>query len=208
MGLRRRVASRVSARSRARKIDELARRLPAGSSVLVVGVSGASAITSSNMIERWLCGHCRTVGLAYDVPRGDFEAPVVRGDARRLPFADDSVDYVVSNAVIEHVGGEDGARAMIAESARVARRGWIHTTPNRRFVVETHTQVPFLHWAPRRHQARLFARLGYTFPPSRYWLFTPRTAAALAAGVQVHRSRLGMTLLLEGAATPARAGRP
>lgn len=44
----------------------------------------------------------------------------VRGDALRLPFADDSVDVVICSQVLHHFR-EDDARVFIAEMNRVAR---------------------------------------------------------------------------------------
>jgi hypothetical protein len=66
---------------------------------------------------------------------------------------------VLSNAVIEHVGGEVDQRAMVAEHCRVGR-AWVITTPNRWFPVESHTSVLFKHWSPVwREQRREFTRL-------------------------------------------------
>jgi ubiquinone/menaquinone biosynthesis C-methylase UbiE len=72
----------------------------------------------------------------------------VVADGCDLPFEDDSFDYVHSSAVLEHVGSRERQARMLAESARVARKGVWHTTPNRWYPVELHTQLPFLHWLP------------------------------------------------------------
>src|SRR5918997_1625592 len=48
----------------------------------------------------------------------------------------------------------------LLEGDRVARRGWIHTTPNKRFPIEVHTGVPMLHWLPRAARERAFSFLG------------------------------------------------
>jgi hypothetical protein len=205
--LSRRIAMRVSAGSRQQKIRFLAERIPEGSSVLVVGVSAGSSTVTENVIERWLFRERQAVGLSYDPPEPGLGADIVRGDARRLPFADASFDYLVSNAVIEHVGGVEGARAMLDESKRVARRAFFHTTPNRCFPIEVHTRVPVLHWAPHRWQDRVFRRFTrYGFPPERYWLFTPRAARRLSRDVKVTRmGGVGMTLMLEGSGSRAAA---
>ena len=44
----------------------------------------------------------------------------MRGDALRLPFADDSIDIVMCSQVLHHFR-EDDARRLIAEMNRVAR---------------------------------------------------------------------------------------
>ena len=71
----------------------------------------------------------------------------VRGDALALPFEDGAFDVVFSNAVIEHVGGEEEQRRFVAEALRVAPRVFV-TTPNRWFPIEVHTRLPFVHWLP------------------------------------------------------------
>jgi hypothetical protein len=76
-----------------------------------------------------------------------------------LPFRDDEFDVAFSNAVVEHVGGRDQQRQFVAELCRVAPRVFL-STPNRRFPVETHTLVPFVHWLPRRHANRAMEALG------------------------------------------------
>lgn len=80
--------------------------------------------------------------------------PSVVGDARQLPYRTASVDLVVSNAVVEHVGGEVDQRAFVAEHQRVGRM-WVLTTPNRRFPIEPHTFAVFRHysraWRDRQH---------------------------------------------------------
>jgi SAM-dependent methyltransferase len=52
---------------------------------------------------------------------------VLRADARRLPFADRSVDTVLAVEVLEHVPAPEEA---VAECARVARRGLVVSVPN------------------------------------------------------------------------------
>ena len=71
----------------------------------------------------------------------------VQGDALALPFEDGAFDVVFSNAVIEHVGGEEEQRRFVAECLRVAPRAFV-TTPNRWFPIEVHTRLPLVHWLP------------------------------------------------------------
>lgn len=62
-----------------------------------------------------------------------------------FPFPDQKFDWVFSNAVIEHVGDDDAQVDFINEMARVASNVFF-TTPNKYFPIESHTNVPFLHW--------------------------------------------------------------
>jgi SAM-dependent methyltransferase len=67
-----------------------------------------------------------------------------------LPFADASFDVVLSNHVIEHVGGEAEQLAHLAEARRVLRPGGILylAVPNRWSLVEPHYRLPLLSWLP------------------------------------------------------------
>ena len=85
----------------------------------------------------------------------------VRGDARKMPFADKSFDFVFSSAVIEHVGSRECQLAFLRECFRVARRHVFITTPNRWFPVEMHTGLPFLHWLPVAWHRMIIRALGY-----------------------------------------------
>jgi Methyltransferase domain len=206
ISLLKRPARVVSIASRRKKIELLTSAIERGSRVLMVGVSMKEGIGSTSVVERGLKDHCEVVALTYEpVEANTLEVPLVRADGRRLPFASGSFDYVVSNAVIEHVGGPVGARQMIAESGRVARRGWLHFTPNRRFLFETHTGVPVLHWLPTRLREPLFAKLGKPFPVEQYCLFTARSLRRLDPSVTV-RPATGrfpaLTLLASGRSSP------
>lgn len=84
----------------------------------------------------------------------------VVGDARNLAtYADNSVDFVHSNSVIEHVGPWWDMQAMANEVQRVGRHGWIQT-PAFEFPVEPHYRLPFIHWfgAPTRRRLLRFSR--------------------------------------------------
>lgn len=77
------------------------------------------------------------------------------GDARVLSdYADQSIDLVHSNSVIEHVGGWRDMQAMASEMARVGRAGWMQT-PAYEFPIEPHFRAPFGHWFGRPIQASL-----------------------------------------------------
>jgi ubiquinone/menaquinone biosynthesis C-methylase UbiE len=83
---------------------------------------------------------------------GRFRA--VEGDAKRLPFADNTFDIAFSNSVIEHVGSWDDQRAFAREARRVARRLWIQT-PARSFPIEAHLLAPYIQYLPKNVQHRI-----------------------------------------------------
>lgn len=65
-----------------------------------------------------------------------------------LPFERNAFDIVHSNAVLEHVGSRELQKEFIAEMCRVAPRRFL-AVPNRRFPVEHHTGLPFIHYLPQ-----------------------------------------------------------
>ena len=193
-----RPARRLSSWSRGRKLAALRTVIEPGSSVLLVGIGPGAGIGTESLVERGLAEYTEVVCLVYPPVSADvLGLATVRGDARALPFADNAFDYVVSNAVIEHVGGVAGARLMLREAERVARVGWIHTTPNRRFPMETHTGVPVLHWLPTSMRERAFDRIGIEFPDESYHLYTSRSLRKLGVPVGVRAaSRIGVAMTL------------
>jgi hypothetical protein len=62
-----------------------------------------------------------------------------------LPFADESFDLAISNAVLEHAGSREKQVRFVRQMVRVARRVFI-TAPNRFFPIEHHTLIPLAHW--------------------------------------------------------------
>ncbi len=72
----------------------------------------------------------------------------VAADGCELPFADQSFDWLFSNAVIEHVGGMDRQSDFACEIRRVARKGYFVTTPNKFFPIEPHTLFPLFQFMP------------------------------------------------------------
>jgi hypothetical protein len=100
---------------------------------------------------------------------GKFEWVI--GDARRLSFPDNAFEIVYSNSVIEHLGTFDDQRRFAAECRRVGRSYFVQT-PNRNFPIEPHLLTPFVHWLPKRWQARLLRN--FTFWG---WITRPDAAA-------------------------------
>jgi hypothetical protein len=159
----RRVASRVSMRSRQRKLQLFLDLLQPGpeTTVVDVGVTDApfGAGSTDNFFEAlypWpgqitAVGHTELERFSAAFP----QVRAVRADGRDLPFGDGEFEVGFSNAVVEHVaGGRDGQRQFVHELCRVARRVFV-TTPNRRFPLEVHTLLPFVHWLPKGPRERL-----------------------------------------------------
>lgn len=78
----------------------------------------------------------------------------VAGDGRDLPYGDGEFDLVVSNSVLEHVGGVADQARFAAEIRRVGRELWVQA-PAFEFPVEPHYLTPIVHWLPTRVQRRV-----------------------------------------------------
>lgn len=83
------------------------------------------------------------------VEKNGYRFSLVHGTT--LPFADGVFDLVITNHVIEHVGGEAAQLAHLAEVMRVAADGGTiyFAAPNKWRVVEPHYRLPLLSWLPR-----------------------------------------------------------
>ncbi len=118
--------------------------------------------------------------------------PYVQGDGCALPFADGAFDIVHSNAVIEHVGDRGRQRLFAEEALRVGKRVFV-TTPNRRFPVELHTRLPFVHWLPERHAHRAYDLAGKGWAKENHLLTAAELRALFPTPVRI--VNLGLTLV-------------
>jgi SAM-dependent methyltransferase len=164
------LAARASLWNRRRKLALFLDELRPGpeTTIVDVGVGDTGFSTepgvalSHNFFEAMYPWPERITAVS-DVPLPNFsqefpEIASVTASGTDLPFEDDSFDIAFSNAVLEHVGGREEQRRFVHELCRVAPRVFV-STPNRRFPVEVHTLMPFLHWLPKRARDRAFAVL-------------------------------------------------
>lgn len=79
----------------------------------------------------------------------------IQGDAKKIPFEDNSFDIAHSSATIEHVGSKDNQLTFVKEAVRVSKNYVYITTPNRYFPVDFHTKLPLLHWLPKKIHRRI-----------------------------------------------------
>jgi len=198
-----RLADTISVRSRARKLELFLDELEptAETTVLDVGADELAfgegdGCRTLNYFEEHYPWRSRITALGLHDGRGFRarypEIRYVRGDACALPFEDGEFDIVYSNAVIEHVGDRERQRLLVSEAIRVGRRAFI-TTPNRRFPVEVHTRLPFVHWLPDTVSHPVYRALGRELATD-VRLLTPRCLASLFPG-RVRIVNLGLTLV-------------
>jgi SAM-dependent methyltransferase len=195
----RRVASRVSLRSRERKLRLFFELMAPGPDTTVVDVGVTNAPfgggSNDNFFEALYPWPERITGVGHtELDRFEAAFPrvtAVRADGRSLPFETDRFDLGFSNAVVEHVaGGREGQRAFVRELCRVSGRVFV-TTPNRWFPIEVHTLLPFVHWLPARRRERLL-RFEDVLDP-----LGPKEFAALFP-YRVRVINTGMTLIAVG----------
>lgn len=136
-------------------------------SVLDVGVTADKKAVSANFFEENISQKSKIIALSdQDAKFLEQVYPGLKfksGDARQLPFDDESIDVVFSSAVIEHVGSIENQKKMIAECYRVAKKGIYLTTPNRWYPVEPHTSIPLIHWLPKGIYRTILKWLGLRF---------------------------------------------
>ncbi|HUI84522.1 MAG TPA: class I SAM-dependent methyltransferase [Candidatus Binatia bacterium] len=132
--------------------------------ILNVGATGTQ-LGLSQQFESAYRYHSRIVGGGISLAEAeDYRAsfPGVQAvvfDGCALPFADRSFDIVYSNAVLEHLPGNEYVSRFAAEIQRVGK-GWFITTPNLWYPVEPHYHLPFVQFLPQTAQRRLVRRLG------------------------------------------------
>ena len=198
----RQVASRVSMRSRERKLARFLELLEPGPETTVVDVGVTNAPFGGGATDNFFealypwpgqitaVGHTELDRFAAAFPA----VRAVRADGRELPFADGEFNLGFSNAVVEHVdGGRDGQRRFVHELCRVAGRVFV-TTPNRFFPLEVHTLLPFVHWLPPGPRDRVVRARGFhdVLDP-----LGPKELAALFP-YSVRVLNTGMTLIAVG----------
>jgi ubiquinone/menaquinone biosynthesis C-methylase UbiE len=94
-------------------LTAVARRLPAGTAVGVDLWSTRDQFGNAAEIAR---GNAAAEGVADRLR-------IVTGDMRRLPFADDSFDVVVSGLAVHNIPDPDGRERAVREALRVLRPG-------------------------------------------------------------------------------------
>lgn len=116
-------------------LDRFSRSWKPGERITVLDVATGSA-DIPRAIARWgrqrgfdlrivgLDLHALTAGIAKRETANESGIRIVRGDAARIPFADGSFDYVITNMFLHHLH-EDAVVAVLREMDRVASRGII-----------------------------------------------------------------------------------
>lgn len=149
---------KAAERARKERFDRFFRELQstATSRVLDIG-AGHDFIERYPFQERVILLNRKQWGDDPKKPLG-FTPLVLVADGCCLPFKDQSMDIVYSNATIEHIGKQNWGR-FAAEVRRVGRSYWV-STPNLWFPLDLHYHIPFFHFLPKVIQRRLAAWFG------------------------------------------------
>lgn len=191
----RKVAEIIMHDSRTRKLDQFngLLRPVATDKVLEVGIADVEYSPYDNfLIKRYLYPKNITaigIGDLSEFRKRYPSVRVVTYDGRIFPFRDKEFDIAHSNAVIEHVGSRGAQEFFLREIVRVSRRGLI-TTPNRRFIFETHTRVPFMHWMGKESFDRFLKVIGKGWATGDYMnllSFRELDSMAKRAGIKNYR---------------------
>jgi len=171
---------------RADELDALERVIPAGARILELG--GGTGQQARMLAERGF--DIVSVDVEGSVYREHRVFPVLDYDGRRLPFADESFDVVLSSNVLEHV--KDLA-ALLAEQARVLRPGGsaVHAMP-------THA---WRFWTSITHYADLLQRLAGILPD-----VLPRSLSVSGLIVEPSKGVARLLRLVVNSALPVRHG--
>jgi SAM-dependent methyltransferase len=84
----------------------------------------------------------------------------LEADLRAIPLPDNYFAAGICNAVIEHAGSRQDQCALVREVCRVCERV-MFTTPSKRFPIEIHTFLPFVHWLDEPQFRRTLRVLGF-----------------------------------------------
>ena len=152
--------------------------------LLDVGGPGLATILLTAHVETVIVLNVDVASLSPNHVDGATSMQRIVGDGGNLPFADNSVDFVLSDNVIEHVPDRE---RFAAEVMRVARRGVFLTTPNYWFPFEPHYHMPFFQFLPRAVRSQLLKLFDFGFAgrDSFIELLTARELKTLLPGANV-----------------------
>jgi ubiquinone/menaquinone biosynthesis C-methylase UbiE len=135
----------------------------AGTTVVDIGITADQTTEDSNFFEKWYPHPGRVTATSIEdasyVEAAHPGVTFVRTTADELPFEDRQFDIAFSSAVLEHVGDRARQRRFLEELLRVSERFFV-VTPDRRFPIELHTFLPFLHWMRQDRHQRVLRSLG------------------------------------------------
>ncbi len=165
MSYMRDVKHRLMWSSRKKKLDYFFNDICGGRwpTILDVGVADNEHSPFDNFLEKNCpCPENITALSIYPLEHFKMRYPAIKPvvySGGKMPFEDKAFEVIHCNAVIEHVGGFEKQVDFIREIGRVGRKFFI-TTPSRYFPFETHTNLPFMHYLPKRQFDNMLKMIG------------------------------------------------
>lgn len=145
-----------SSRRRAKRFAELLRRFPDLASMVVLDLGGTPEFWSRAPVHP---ARVTTMNLDDWTPTDPRVTHVVADacDLASLERCPSDIDLVISNSLIEHVGGYH-RRLQLAEVVRIAAPAHWVQTPDRYFPIEPHYVAPGLQFLAPRTRAEIVRR--------------------------------------------------
>lgn len=114
------------------------------------GIHGVDVGGNCESLNRLLTEECSITDKRFHIYNGV-----------KLPFGNNSIDFVLSQQVLEHLP-DNVLDAYYAEEGRVMRQGAIsyHEIPHRLMPYDSHMRSFFIHMAPRRLALQVYRMLG------------------------------------------------
>ncbi len=135
----------------------------ADTTIVDIGVTADQTTEDSNFLEKWYPHPGRVTATSIEdasyLETAHPGVTFVQTTGDGLPFEDRQFDIAFSSAVLEHVGDRVRQQRFLEELLRVSERFFV-TTPDRRFPIELHTFLPFLHWMRQDRHQRVLRHLG------------------------------------------------
>jgi ubiquinone/menaquinone biosynthesis C-methylase UbiE len=88
-----------------------------------------------------------------------YEFQIVNGT--KIPFSNESFDVIITNHVIEHVGGYENQLEHLNEIKRLLKKNGIAylAVPNRWMLIEPHYELIFLSWLPSKYRSKYLKKM-------------------------------------------------
>lgn len=135
--------------------------------ILDVGTTRDKAYSSSNIIIKRLNIKCEYRSLSNQIILDNFFNlkinKSITGKFSQKEVDSYSSDVVISNATIEHVGNRTKQKKMIENIAKLTKKIFIISTPNKNFPLEFHTKIPIIHLFPERIYTFILRKIGLGF---------------------------------------------
>ena len=135
--------------------------------ILDVGTTEDKNYSSSNIVVKKLNIKCEYKSLSNQMILDNFFKVKIKKSIvskfSKNEIKNYSSDAVISNATIEHVGNRIRQKKMIENIAKLTKKIFIISTPNKNFTIEFHTKIPIIHLFPKKIYSFVLRKIGLGF---------------------------------------------